>query len=568
MSRLGGLRRQGLVVELPCRVRVEGEVELVLPPELEAGVGQRVVPFLGTRVPLGDVGCVGGDLVGDDAGLDVVTVRQAQVLLGRDVAQHGRAPPGDHRGTDAGGDVVVRRRDVRGQRAERIERSFIADLLLKVDVLLDLVHRDMARAFDHGLYVETLGDPVEFPQSSQFSELCLVVGVRDGAGPQAVAERVCDVVRGEDLAEFLEVLVQERLLVVREAPGGHDRAAAGDDARLAVGRQRHIGQAHARVDRHVVHTLLGLFDDRVLVDLPGQILGPAVDLLQGLVERHGADGDGGVAQHPLTRGVDVAAGGQVHDRVGAPAGRPGHLFDLLLDGGRHRRVADVGVDLHQEPLADDHRLDLRVVDVGRQHGPARGDLVADHLGRDVLPDGHVLHLGRDLAAAGVRELRDRLAAPAATRLARATGEDGVEIAEAAAGRGVLDAVVLGTDGTARVLLGVTAGDDPVLAQRGQAPADVGVDEWIGVRARRVVQRDRLPVGEMHLTDRHAQVGARALDVRLMPADGLPGLLGLCVLNGGRRACVLVGHVTYSLRRHYPVTGSAVDAAASVCRRSV
>ena len=42
--------------------------------------------------------------------------------------------------------------------------------------------------------------------------------------------------------------------------------------------------------------------------------------------------------------------------------------------------------------------------------------------------------------------------------------------------------------------------------------------------------------------------------------------GLFVLVGGRRACVLDGHETYSLRRHYPVTGSAVDAAATACRR--
>ncbi len=449
---------------------------------------------------------MGGDLVGDDAGLDVVTVGQAQVFLGRDVAEHGRAPPGDHRGTDAGGDVVVRRRDVRRQRAERIERSFIADLLLKVDVLLDLVHRDMSRAFDHGLYVATLGDPVEFPEGAQLGELRLVVGVRDRSGTQAVAEGVRDVVGGEDLAEFLEVLVQERLLVVRQAPRRHDGAAARDDAGLAVRGQRYVRQAHARVDRHVVHALLGLLDHGVLVDLPGQFLGPAVDLLQCLVERHGADRDGGVAQDPLTRGVDVAAGGQVHDRVGAPPGRPGHLVDLLLDGGRHRRVADIGVDLHQEPLADDHRFDLGVVDVGGQHGPSCRDLLADHLRRDVLPDGHVLHLRGDLAAPRVRELRHRGAVAAPSRLTRAPGEDGVEVPQAAARRGVLDPVVLGTDGTARVLLGVPAGDDPVLPQRRQPPADIGVDERIGVRARGVVQRDRLPVGEVHLTDRHPQIG--------------------------------------------------------------
>lgn len=88
---------------------------------------------------------------------------------------------------------------------------------------------------------------------------------------------------------------------------------------------------------------------------------------------------------------------------------------------------------------------------------------------------------------------------------------------------MLDAVVLGPDRTARVLLRVAPGDDPVLPQRREPPADVGPYGGVGVRARGVVQRDRPPVGEVHLTDRHPQIGARALDVRLVPADGRPGL---------------------------------------------
>ncbi|CAM5629117.1 hypothetical protein SGLAM104S_10279 [Streptomyces glaucescens] len=42
----------------------------------------------------------------------------------------------------------------------------------------------------------------------------------------------------------------------------------------------------------VVHALLGLLDDGVLVDLPGQLLGLAVDLLERLVQRHRADRTG------------------------------------------------------------------------------------------------------------------------------------------------------------------------------------------------------------------------------------------------------------------------------------
>src|SRR6266702_8587040 len=50
---LGGGGGQGLVVEGARGGRVEGEVELVLPAELEARVGQGVVPGQGARVALG-----------------------------------------------------------------------------------------------------------------------------------------------------------------------------------------------------------------------------------------------------------------------------------------------------------------------------------------------------------------------------------------------------------------------------------------------------------------------------------------------------------------------------------
>src|SRR3546814_10089208 len=50
----------------------------------------------------------------------IVAVGQAQMLLGRDVAEHRGAVPADHRGADAVGDMVVTRRDVGGERTERI----------------------------------------------------------------------------------------------------------------------------------------------------------------------------------------------------------------------------------------------------------------------------------------------------------------------------------------------------------------------------------------------------------------------------------------------------------------
>src|SRR5207344_706664 len=70
---------------------------------------------------------------------------------------------------------------------------------------------------------------------------------------------------------------------------------------------------------------LRLLDQRVAVDLPGERFGPAVHLLERLVDRHGADRHRRVADDPLARLVDVLPGREVHDRVGAPADGPGHL---------------------------------------------------------------------------------------------------------------------------------------------------------------------------------------------------------------------------------------------------
>ena len=107
VRRLGGRRRQGLVVELTRGDRVHREVELILPAELEAGATHGVVPLAGARVTLGHVGGVGRDAVGDHPVLDVLAVRQAEVLLRRHVAQHGRAHRADVGGTDGAGDVII-----------------------------------------------------------------------------------------------------------------------------------------------------------------------------------------------------------------------------------------------------------------------------------------------------------------------------------------------------------------------------------------------------------------------------------------------------------------------------
>ena len=232
---------------------------------------------------------MGGHLVGDDAVAHVFLVGQAEVLLRGHVAEHRAAVPADHRRADGGGDVVVARGDVGGQRAKRIEGGLVAAFELLVHVLLDELHGDVSGALDHGLHIVLPGGLREFAQGLEFRELGFVVGIRDGSGPQAVAEGEGHVVGLHDFADLLEVLVEEALAVVGEAPLGHDRAAAADDARGAARGQRHVTQQHAGVDGEVVDALFGLFDEGVAVQFPRQFLGYAADLLERLIDGYRAD---------------------------------------------------------------------------------------------------------------------------------------------------------------------------------------------------------------------------------------------------------------------------------------
>ena len=269
---------------------------------------------------------------------------------------------------------------------ERVERRLAAERKLLLDVHLDLVQRHVAGAFDHHLAALRPGDFREFAQRLKLGELRAVVGVGDGAGPQAVAERERHIVAAHDVANLVEALIEEALAVMGEAPLRHDGAAAADDAGDALRRQRHIAQPYTGVDGEIVHALLALLDERVLVDLPVEFDRIAVHLLQRLIDRHGPDRHGRVADDPFARGVDVAARGKVHHRVRAPADRPHHLLHFLLHRGGDGGVADIRVHLGEEVAADDHRFEFGVVDVGGDDRAASRHFGAHEFGRDEFGD--------------------------------------------------------------------------------------------------------------------------------------------------------------------------------------
>ena len=275
----------------------------------------------------------------------------------------------------------------------------------------------MAGTFDKCLHAMIPRTRHQLTHSVELGKLGGIIGIVGRTGTEAVTQGNSHVVAMADLANIVEMGIEETLLVVGLTPLGDDATAAAHHTREATDRQRYVLQADATMDGEVVHTLLTLLDERVAEHLPVEILRLATYFLKRLVHGDGTHGHRTVAENPFARLVDIVACGQIHQRVTSPLAAPHGLVNFFLNARRHGGVANIGVDLNQEVRTDDHRLGLGMVDIGWNDGTALGDLLADKLGGDkrldttllavhVFADGDILHLLRDDAFAGA--VHDRL----------------------------------------------------------------------------------------------------------------------------------------------------------------
>ena len=200
-------------------------MELVAPAELITGLAQCVVTDLCTRMSLGQVGSVCGNLIRDDPCAYVFAVGQTQVFFRSHVTQHRSSQPSDLCGSDSRSNVVISRSNVGYQRAQRIERCVVTVLDLTLHILLNLMQGHVSRSFDESLHVLVPCTQYEFSQGIQFRKLRFVVRICDTARTETVSQGYRYVILGQDIADFIKMLVQERLAVVYHAPFAHDTSS-------------------------------------------------------------------------------------------------------------------------------------------------------------------------------------------------------------------------------------------------------------------------------------------------------------------------------------------------------
>eukprot|EP00438_Fugacium_kawagutii_P005648 Skav219565 [mRNA] locus=scaffold886:86975:94396:+ [translate_table: standard] len=169
-------------MHLACRHRIQGKVELIVPAELKACLGQGVVPLLRTWMSFGQVSRVGSDFVGNDASLHVFSIRQAQMLLWGHVAEHGSPHSTDVGSANGAGDVIVARSDVGGQWAQGVEWCLMAPVQLLAHVVGDLVQGHVSRSLVHHLDTLLPGALGQIALHLQFAELGFVICILDAPG--------------------------------------------------------------------------------------------------------------------------------------------------------------------------------------------------------------------------------------------------------------------------------------------------------------------------------------------------------------------------------------------------
>ena len=213
-----------------CASEVERDVELVLPSKLETGFAHSIVAHLCTGMSLGKVGCMCRNLIGNHTFTHIFEIWQCQVLLRSNVAYHGSAEPCYLSSTYSRSNVVVGGSNIGGQRAECVERGFVARFDLALHIFLDFVHWHVTRTFDNHLHIVSPSLLGQFAEHIKFEELSTVVGIVDATGTHTVAKRNCHIVLTEDIAYLIEVSVEETFLIVQHAPFGHNATATRNAA--------------------------------------------------------------------------------------------------------------------------------------------------------------------------------------------------------------------------------------------------------------------------------------------------------------------------------------------------
>mmetsp|Transcript_3529 Transcript_3529/g.5111 ORF Transcript_3529/g.5111 Transcript_3529/m.5111 type:complete len:276 (-) Transcript_3529:692-1519(-) len=274
---------------------------------------------------------MGGNLVGNDTSLNIITVGKSQMFLWSDIAKHGSSKSGNIGSTDGRGNVIISRCNICCKRAKSVERCFVTPFKLVSHIFRNFVEWNMSRTFIHDLNILFPSTFGEFTLSLEFSELGLVVGIVNRSRTETITNGEGNIIFGTNVENLIPMFVGKVLLVVEDIPLGMDGSTTADDACHTVNGCGNVSEKNTSMDGEVINTLLSLLDQGLTEDVPIQIFSNPVDLFQGLVNRDGSYGNSRVTHDPFTCLVDVFSGRQIHESISTPESGPLEFFNFLFN---------------------------------------------------------------------------------------------------------------------------------------------------------------------------------------------------------------------------------------------
>ena len=220
--------------------------------------------------------------------------------------------------SDRRGYMIISRSNVCYKRSEHVERSTMAQCFLDFHICCNLVHRHMARAFDHYLNVFLPCTFCQFSKRDQFFNLCSVCSICNTAGTACITETHSNVIFLTDIENFIIMLIERIFLSGHFHPGEHDRSTAGNDIHktfvlLKAGSSSTI---HSAVNGHKVHTVFCVHAHDVQPFFRSDLAEGFMIINDSVVNRHSSDHSRTGFCQFAAESTGIAVGTEIHDCFG------------------------------------------------------------------------------------------------------------------------------------------------------------------------------------------------------------------------------------------------------------
>mmetsp|Transcript_10666 Transcript_10666/g.13839 ORF Transcript_10666/g.13839 Transcript_10666/m.13839 type:complete len:295 (-) Transcript_10666:1007-1891(-) len=258
----------GFVVVCPSSDWVKSKVELIFPSEFKSGFRKSIIPVLSIWVSLCKISSMSCNSVSNQPSFDIITVWQPQMFLWGNITQHSAAHCTNICSANARGNVIVSGSNISGQRAQGVERSFMAPLQLVLHIDRDFVKRHVPRSLVHDLNILFPSTFGEFTLDLEFSKLSFIISIIDRSWSEPITYGKSYIVFVADVKDVIPVLISKVFFMVGQAMFSMDRTTTGDNAGHSVDSHWDKTEQDSSMDCPVVNPLLCLFNQRITEDLP------------------------------------------------------------------------------------------------------------------------------------------------------------------------------------------------------------------------------------------------------------------------------------------------------------